>query len=168
MSNLSICTFPRDEVLRRKATRIPGIDRYVRKLADSMVDTMDYYHGVGLAAPQVGVSLRLIVVQLPGEEPVLLVNPEITETAGVQEVTEGCLSIPEYYGELVRPAEVTVKGKDLSGKTVKIKADGLFAQALQHEIDHLNGVLYIDHLTSPGKIHKLQADTAGQTLEAHK
>jgi len=161
---MTICTFPRDAVLRRKATKIPGIDRYVRKLADNMVTTMDFYHGVGLAAPQVGVSLRLITVRLPGEQPVLLINPEITETAGEQEVTEGCLSIPGYYGELVRHAEVTVKGKDLSGKNVKIKADGLLAEALEHEIDHLNGVLYIDHLTSPEKIHRVEPDEPADKL----
>ncbi len=156
MPALTICTFPKDDVLRRKANRIPGIDRYIQRLADNMADTMDYCHGVGLAAPQVGVSLRLIVIRLPGEHPVFLVNPEITEIEGEQEVTEGCLSIPGYYGELLRHAEVRVRGKDLSGNSVKIKADGLLAEALEHEIDHLNGILYIDHLSSPEKMHQVQ------------
>ncbi len=154
MTELAICTFPRDEVLRQKAKSIPGLDTRVRKLMDNMVETMIRARGVGLAAPQVGVSLRLIVVQMPDENPVILINPRITDKAGEQDVTEGCLSIPGFYGELVRPAEVTVKALNPEGKKVRIKAEGLLAEALEHEIDHLNGVLYIDHIASPEFLHE--------------
>ena len=135
------------------------MDRPLRRLVDNMVETMDYFRGVGLAAPQVGVSLRIIVVRLPGEAPVILVNPEVTDAAGEQQVIEGCLSVPGYRGELVRHAEVTVKGRDLQGKTMKIKAGGLMAEALQHEIDHLDGILYLDHITVPEKIYKIEPET---------
>ena len=135
------------------------MDRPLRRLVDNMVETMDYFRGVGLAAPQVGVSLRIIVVRLPGEAPVILINPEVTDAAGEQQVIEGCLSVPGYRGELVRHAEVTVKGRDLQGKTMKIKAGGLMAEALQHEIDHLDGILYLDHITVPEKIYKIEPET---------
>jgi len=121
-----------------------------------MIETMHQANGVGLAAPQVGVSLRVIVVQMPGEEPIALINPEIVKCAGEQEVTEGCLSVPGYYGEIKRPAEVTIKGKDRRGKAVRIKATGLMAEAIEHEIDHLNGMLYINHVESPEKLHKIE------------
>jgi peptide deformylase len=158
VSLLPVCLFPRDAVLRRKARRIPGIDRPLRRLVDNMIETMDYSRGVGLAAPQVGVSLRIIVLRLPGGEPIVLINPEIRDAAGEQQVTEGCLSIPGYLGELVRPAEVTVKGKDIQGKTVKIKAEGLMAEAFHHEIDHLDGILYLDHVTSPENVRSVRPE----------
>lgn len=156
MTELAICTFPRDDVLRKKAKNIPGIDRQIQKLMDNMVETMVSAHGLGLAAPQVGVSLKLIIVQMPDEQPIILINPEIVERSGEQAVTEGCLSIPGYYGELVRSAEVAVKGRNQWGKRVKIKAEGLLAEALDHEIDHLNGVLYIDHIPTPDHIYKTE------------
>jgi peptide deformylase len=112
-----------------------------------------------LAAPQVGVSLRVIVINIPGAEDVVLVNPEIVKSSGEQTVTEGCLSVPGYYGEIKRAEQVTAKGRDASGKEVRIKADGLLAQALQHEIDHLDGWLYIDHLENQEKLHKIENDT---------
>jgi len=160
MGVLTICKFPYDQVLRQKAKKIPRIDGSVQRLIKNMIDTMHQANGVGLAAPQVGISLRLIVVQMPEEEPVTLINPEIVKCSGEQEVTEGCLSIPGYYGELKRSAEVTVKGKDCHSKEKRIKASGLMAEALEHEIDHLNGVLYIDRITSPEKLHKIQPQMA--------
>ena len=164
MGILSICRFPVDPVLKQKAKRISRIDSSVQNLIDNMVDTMHQANGVGLAAPQVGVSLRVIVVQVPGEEPVALINPEIVKHSGEQEVTEGCLSLPGYYGELKRSAEVTVKGKDRRGKLIRIKATGLMAEALEHEIDHLNGILYIDHIESQEKLHKIQPEVAGGNI----
>jgi peptide deformylase len=152
----SICRFPYDQVLRQKAKRISRIDGSVQRLIDNMIDTMHQANGVGLAAPQVGISLRVIVVQMPEEEPITLINPEIVKCSGEQEVTEGCLSIPGYYGEIKRSAEVTVKGKDRRGKEIRLKASGLMAEALEHEIDHLNGILYTDHINSPEKLHKIQ------------
>ncbi|MDD4984612.1 MAG: peptide deformylase, partial [Dehalococcoidales bacterium] len=140
----------------QKAKRVRGIDGSLQRLLDDMVDTMQASNGVGLAAPQVGVSLRVIVVQMPGEEPIALINPEVAKRTGEQEVTEGCLSVPGYYGEIKRSAEVTVKGKDRRGKAVRIKATGLMAEALEHEVDHLNGILYIDRVECPEKLHKMQ------------
>jgi len=157
----SICRFPNDPVLRQKAKRVPSIDVSVQRHIDDMIQTMQQANGVGLAAPQVGISLRVIVLQIPGQEPIALINPEIVKRIGEQEVTEGCLSVPGYYGEIKRSAEVTVKGKDRRGKVVRIKATGLMAEALEHEIDHLNGVLYIDHIESPEKLHKVQPGVVG-------
>ncbi len=153
MTILKICSFPKDEVLRKKAKTVPIIDESIKRLVSDMIETMQQANGVGLAAPQVGVSLRVIVLQMPDEEPFAIINPEIISSSGEQEVTEGCLSVPGYYGEIKRPAQVSVKGKDLGGKKIKIKATGLLAEALEHEIDHLNGKLYIDHITSEDNLH---------------
>ena len=111
--------------------------------------------GVGLAAPQVGIPLRVIVIGLPEQEDIALINPQIVRRKGERLVNEGCLSLPGYVGELKRAELVTVKGLNPDGKEIRIKADELLAQALEHEIDHLNGVLYIDQLvgmTEPRKI----------------
>jgi len=156
MAVLPICHLPHDRVLRQKAKKVPAIDASIERLIDNMIETMQQAKGVGLAAPQVGVSLRVIVLQMPGEQPTVLINPEIVERAGEQDVTEGCLSVPGYYGEIRRPAEVVVKGKDRWGKAIRIKASGLMAEALEHEIDHLNGILYIDHVESPEKLHEIE------------
>lgn len=156
MAVLPISHFPDDRVLRQKAKKVPAIDASIERLINNMIETMQQARGVGLAAPQVGVSLRVIVLQMPGEEPIALINPEIVETAGEQTVTEGCLSVPGYYGEIRRPAEVVVKGKDRRGKPTRIKASGLMAEALEHEIDHLNGMLYIDHVESPENLHEIE------------
>ena len=161
MRVLPISHFPSDHVLRQKAKRVPSIDRSVQRLIDDVIQTMQHANGVGLAAPQVGISLRVIVLQIPGQEPIALINPEIVKRIGEQEVTEGCLSVPGYYGEIKRSVEVTAKGKDRRGKVVRIKATGLMAEALEHEIDHLNGVLYIDHIESPEKLHKVQPGVVG-------
>jgi peptide deformylase len=146
-------------VLRQKAKRVPAIDRSIQRLIDDMIKTMRESNGVGLAAPQVGVPLRVVVIQMPGEEPIALVNPEIVKRSGEREVTEGCLSLPGYVGEIKRSASVTVKGWDRQGKTIRIKATELMAQALEHELDHLNGVLYIDHLENQDKLHKIEIGT---------
>jgi len=144
-------------MLRRKARRVSRIDSSIQRLIDDMIETMQQINGVGLAAPQVGVPLRVIVLQMPEEAPIAIINPEIVKRAGEQEVTEGCLSIPGYFGEVKRSASVTVKGRNRQGKAIRIKATDLMAEALEHEIDHLNGVLYIDHLESQDKLHKLEA-----------
>ena len=108
MTALPIRTLSTDSVLRQKAKKVSRIDSSVHKLIDNMIETMQRSNGVGLAAPQVGIPLRVVVLQMPGEEPITLVNPEILERSGQQEVTEGCLSVPGYYGEIKRSAEVTV------------------------------------------------------------
>jgi len=156
MPVLSIQHFPEDPVLRQKAKRVHNINDSIQRLIDNMIETMQQAKGVGLAAPQVGVSLRVIVVQMPEEKPVVIINPEIMLQTGVQEVTEGCLSVPGYYGEIRRSASVTVKGLDRQGKKIKVKATGLLAEALEHEIDHLDGKLYIDHVENETRLHKIE------------
>ena len=156
MTVLPICRLPYDKVLRQKAKKLSSIDTSIQRLIDSMIETMQSANGVGLAAPQIGKSLRIIVLQMPGEEPQIIINPEIVKRSGEQEVTEGCLSVPGYYGEIKRSAEVTVKGKDRYGKGIRIKATGLLAEALEHEIDHLNGVLYVDHIQHEDELHRIE------------
>jgi len=163
MAILPICHFPEDTVLRRKAKRVSSIDKSIQRLIDDMVETMQQANGVGLAAPQVGVSLRVIVLQMPEEEPMAIINPEMVKRLGEREVTEGCLSIPGYFGEIKRSASVIVKGRDRQGKAIRIKATGLMAEALEHEIDHLNGILYIHHLESQDKLHEVE--TPGTTRQ---
>ena len=146
-----------DPVLRQKAKRVSTIDSSIQRLIDDMVETMQQANGVGLAAPQVGVSLRVVVVQMPGdEEPIAIINPKIVKRVGEREVTEGCLSVPGYAGEIKRSISVTVKGQNRQGKAIRLKATGLMAEALEHELDHLNGILYVDHIESQDKLHKLE------------
>jgi peptide deformylase len=159
MAILPIRTLP-DPVLRQKAKRVRNIDGSIKKLIEDMLETVHADPGrAALAAPQVGVSLRVIVIDIPGAEDIVLVNPEIVKSSGEHAVTEGCLSVPGYYGEIKRAKRVTAKGRDASGQEIRIKADGLLAQALQHEIDHLNGMLYVDHLESQEKLHKIEDET---------
>jgi peptide deformylase len=153
-----ICCLP-EPVLRQKAKKVPTIDHSLQRLIDDMVTTMQQANGVGLAAPQIGVSLRVAVLQMPEEEPFAIINPEIIKRSGDREVGEGCLSVPGYQGELKRSASVTVKGLNREGSKIRIKATGLMAQALEHEIDHLNGILYIDHIESEDKLYKLEPKT---------
>jgi peptide deformylase len=159
MAILPIRTLP-DPVLKQKAKRVRTIDGSIQKLIANMLETVRADPGrAALAAPQVGTSLRVIVIDIPGAENVVLINPEIVKRSGERSVTEGCLSVPGYYGEIKRAKSVTVKGRDASGKEIRIKAAELLAQALEHEVDHLNGMLYIDHLESQDKLHKVEDDT---------
>jgi len=148
-----------DPVLRQKAKRVPKIDASIHRLIDDMIDSMRAANGVGLAAPQIGVSLRVIVIGLPDEEPFALINPEIVKRSGERRVEEGCLSVPGYRAELTRSVTVVAKGLDRQGRPLRIKArDDLLAQALEHEIDHINGILYIDHLPSLDALQKLEPE----------
>jgi peptide deformylase len=155
MAILTIRTVP-DPVLRQKAKRVKAIDKSVRKLINDMQETLHTASGVGLAANQVGQTLRLIVLNVPGNDCKVVINPEVLRRIGSRVVNEGCLSIPGYIGEIKRSELVRVKGQDARGKEIKLKADGLFAEVLEHEIDHLNGILYIDHLESQEKFRKLE------------
>ncbi len=150
MAVLEIKKFPAD-VLKQKALPVEQIDKDIQKLIDNMIDTMYDAPGIGLAAPQVGVSKRVIVIDINSleedSEPVVLINPEITDTDGLIESEEGCLSVPECVAKVKRAEKVVVKGLDRDGKDVRIEADGLFARALQHEIDHLNGVIILDRIS---------------------
>ena len=160
MTVLNLRTLP-DPILRQKARRVTKIDDALQKLIDDMIDTMRAASGVGLAANQVGVLQKIVVIEIPEEEEVLvLINPEITRREGERLVEEGCLSIPGYRGELTRSLKVRARALDRDGNTMRIKAEGLLAQALEHETDHINGTLYIDHLESSEKLWKLEPQEA--------
>jgi peptide deformylase len=155
MAVREIVTIP-DPVLRRKARKVAEVDADVRKLINEMVEAMREAPGVGLAAPQVGISSRVVVVEFGDEENeeapkklYALINPEIVEVSEEEKVTgiEGCLSIPRLVGEVERYQRVVVKALNRHGKPVKLKAEGWLARILQHEIDHLEGVLYTDRAT---------------------
>jgi peptide deformylase len=149
-----------DPVLRQKAKRVKIFDSSIKKLIADMGETMHAAAGIGLAAPQVGIPLRVVVIGLPEEEDIVLINPEIIGKVGERVVDEGCLSIPGYVGEVKRAKSVTVKARDPGGKEIRIKGKDLLAHALEHEIDHINGILYIDHLESPDKLHKVKPEEA--------
>jgi peptide deformylase len=150
--------FAPEPMLRQKAKRVRNMDESIKRLIDDMLETMPAVSGVGLAAPQVGVPLRVAVIGIPEEETIVLINPEIVKRSGERTVLEGCLSIPGYRGEIQRSVSVTVKGRDRQWKEVRLKATELLAQALEHEIDHLNGVLYIDHLESPDNLYQIEPE----------
>lgn len=154
MAVLKIRTLP-DPVLRQKAKRVANIDGSIQKLIDDMIDTIHAASGAGLAAPQIGVPLRIAVIELPGEETITLINPEIIKRQGERMVEEACLSVPGYQGEIKRSVTVKVKAQDRQGREIRLKGEELLAHALEHELDHLNGTLYIDHIESPDKLWKL-------------
>jgi peptide deformylase len=143
-----------DPRLKKVADPVPDISDEIRRLADDMLETMYDAPGIGLAAPQVGVSRRLLVMDCVKEEgaaarPMVLINPEVTwESEALNTYEEGCLSIPEQYADVTRPAEVEVAWTGLDGKRHQERFDRLWATCVQHEIDHLNGTLFIDHLTA--------------------
>jgi peptide deformylase len=140
-----------DPVLREKARRVRPGDSSIHKLIGDMWETMYDAPGVGLAAPQIGVSLRVIVIDVGDGKQIALLNPEIVKRSGERRVDEGCLSVPGFRGEITRSMKVLAKGLDpYTGKEVRIKSeDDLLAEALEHEIDHVNGILYIDYLSGP-------------------
>jgi len=145
-----------DPVLRQKARRVTSLDTSIQRLIDDMIETMRAAPGAGLAATQVGVPLRIAVVEIPGEEVITLINPEIVKKEGERVLEEGCLSVPGYQGEVKRSVWVKVKAQDRQGKQFRVKAQELLAQALEHEIDHLEGILYIDRLDGSGKLWKVE------------
>jgi len=151
MAVLDICKYPHP-VLQQKAEPIKGIDASLQKLIQDMIETMYQAPGIGLAANQVGRPIRLIVFDMTPREqernPSVLINPEIIETEGEQIIEEGCLSVPDYYSEVKRKAKVTVRGLDAQEKPVEICGEGVLATVLQHEIDHLDGILFIDRISA--------------------
>ncbi|MBI5575574.1 MAG: peptide deformylase [Deltaproteobacteria bacterium] len=146
-----ILTFP-DSFLLRKASPVTGVDDRTRELVRDMFETMYAAKGIGLAAPQIGVGKRVIVVDVSPVEnetaPLALVNPVIVERKGKVEGTEGCLSIPGVEGVVMRAETVLVRGLDTQGEPVQVRAEGLLSRALQHEIDHLDGILFIDRISA--------------------
>lgn len=161
MAVLPIRSVP-DSVLKQKAKKVPAIDGSIKKLIRDMLETMHAEPGrVGLAAPQVGVPLRIIVIGMPEEEDLVLINPQIVRRRGERIIDEGCLSVPGYFGQIKRAESITVKGRDRDGKEARLKAEGLLAQALEHEIDHLNGTLYIDHPEVRETLRKIEPEEIG-------
>ncbi|MFC1592750.1 peptide deformylase [Candidatus Omnitrophota bacterium] len=151
-----------DPVLRQKSRRVRDIDGSVQKLINDMIETMHAVPGrAGLAAPQIGINLRVIVIGIPEKEDIVLINPKVARKKGERLVTEGCLSVPGYCGEIKRAEIVTVKGLDRNGNKIRVIANQLLAQVLEHEIDHLEGVLYIDYLASMNKLCKIEAEEGG-------
>ncbi|GIW07840.1 MAG: peptide deformylase [Dehalococcoidia bacterium] len=149
-----------DPVLRQTCKKIPVIDESIQQLIDDMIETMRANHGVGLAAPQVGVPIRLTVIELrDGTEPYVLINPEILKRRGKRIVTEGCLSLPGWFGDVVRSESIVFRARDRRGREYKMSATDLLAQAVEHEVDHLNGILFTDpgRLVSPDTLHKAPA-----------
>jgi peptide deformylase len=147
-----------DEILRKKSRAVEVVDDKIKELVDDMIETMHKQDGVGLAAPQVGVLKRVVVIDLYDDKgPYVLINPEILKEKGEQEVDEGCLSFPNKFAKVIRPEEVTVKAWDRDGKEYKLKGKGLLAQAISHEVDHLNGILFVDRMI-PGTLEVMNPE----------
>jgi peptide deformylase len=151
-------------ILRQKAKKVHRFEPSLQKLVDDMFETMHAAHGVGLAAPQIAQSIRVLVAEYDDPETeahykVALFNPEIIKAEGEEIGSEGCLSIPGYVGENIRrAAKVQVKAQDVKGRAIKINAEGWWARILQHEIDHLNGILFLDRLDSPEDLREAQPE----------
>jgi peptide deformylase len=151
-------------VLRQKAKKVARVDTSIQRLIDDLTETMLAAPGAGLAANQIGVPLRVCVVKGDDNQIWGLVNPEIVKHDGVQVGYEGCLSYPGWVGEVARHETVVVKGRNRRGKEVRIKSAGFTARAFQHEIDHLDGILFIDRLTSLDTLHRVE-DMEGEEKE---
>ncbi len=159
-----------DARLRERARPVQTVTPEIRQLAADMVETMHAYDGIGLAATQVAEMHRLLVIDVPEDEEIwgsgelyVVVNPEIIKESRETDIgTEGCLSVPGYVGEVERAEEVLVRGLDLQGRKFKLRPRGFLARVFQHEIDHLNGVLYIDRLTAPDRIWEVKPGTEEQ------
>ncbi|HET7296259.1 MAG TPA: peptide deformylase [Gemmatimonadales bacterium] len=156
-------------VLRQRAVPVPAVDDAVRRLVDDLFETMHLAKGVGLAANQVGVAQRVAVVDVGDEfpPPLVMINPRIVRTGeDVETAEEGCLSIPEIYGEVERPLQVTLEARDRDGRPYQVDLSGYKARAVQHEIDHLDGVLFLDHLSAVKRgllLAKWRRSRKGQT-----
>lgn len=147
-----------DEILTKKSKTIEEIDGRIQILIDDMIETLHKYNGYGLAAPQIGILKRLVVIDLyDGHDVLVLINPVIIKTKGEQTVEEGCLSFPNQFAKVKRPMEVTVEALDRNGNKIKVIGKELLAQALSHEIDHLNGELFIDKIV-PGTLEIVKPD----------
>lgn len=145
-------------ILRQKAKKVHRFDPSLQKLVDDMFETMHSSNGVGLAAPQIAQSIRVFVAEYEGQK-VAMFNPEIIKAEGEERGPEGCLSIPGYVGENIRRAtKVVVKGLDVRGKPIRVNAEGWFARILQHEIDHLDGILFLDRLDSPDDLREVREE----------
>lgn len=147
-----------DEILKKKSREVDVIDEKIITLVNDMIETMHKYNGVGLAAVQVGILKRIVVIDLYDDNgPIVLINPVIIKTKGKQEVEEGCLSFPNKFAKVVRPAEVIAEYTDLQGNLIRVKAKELLAQAICHEVDHLNGEVFMDKIV-PGTLEYVEAE----------
>lgn len=150
--------FEKDEILKKRSREVEVIDEKIQTLIDDMIETMYKYNGVGLSAVQVGVLKRVVVIDIDdGTGVKILINPQIVKTKGEQEVEEGCLSFPNQYAKMLRPKEVTVEALDRNGKKITIKAKDLLAQAIAHECDHLDGVVFVDKML-PGTLEYVEPE----------
>lgn len=147
-----------DEILKKVSKPVDKIDNKILELIEDMIETMHKSNGVGLAAVQVGVLKRIVVIDIYDEKgPIVLINPKILKTKGEQEVEEGCLSFPNKFGKIIRPNDVTVEAMDEFGKIRKVKGKELLAQAMCHEIDHLDGVLFVEKIL-PGTLEYIKPE----------
>lgn len=150
-----------DEILRKRAREVEEIDEKIKTLIDDMVETMHKYDGLGLAAPQVGVLKRIVVIDLYDDKGVIvLINPVIKKQKGTQIVEEGCLSFPNKFAKVERPEQITIEALNINGEKIKLTGKGLLAQAIAHEIDHLNGEVFIDKIL-PGTLEVIQPEEQG-------
>ena len=150
--------YEKDEILKKKSREVDTIDEKIQILIDDMIETMYKYNGVGLSAVQVGILKRVVVIDIEdGTGVKVLINPKITKTKGEQEVEEGCLSFPNQYAKMIRPKEVTVEALDRNGKKITIKAKDLLAQAIAHECDHLDGIVFVDKMI-PGTLEYVEPE----------
>ena len=150
--------YEKDEILKKKSREVDTIDEKIQTLIDDMIETMYKFNGVGLSAVQVGILKRVVVIDIDdGTGVKVLINPKITKTKGEQEVEEGCLSFPNQYAKMIRPKEVTVEALDRNGKKITIKAKDLLAQAIAHECDHLDGIVFIDKMI-PGTLEYVEPE----------
>ena len=149
-----------DEILKKKSREVEKIDEKVLELIQDMIETMHKLDGVGLAAVQVGVLKRIVVIDLyqEGVPPYIFINPEIVKEKGEQTVDEGCLSFPNKFAKIVRPKEVTLRALNEKGEKIEIKAKDLLAQAICHEVDHLNGIVFVDKII-PGTLETATPET---------
>lgn len=163
-------------ILRKKSKKVTQFGDGLRALVNDMFESLRAVGGLGLAAPQIGVLQRVFIVDMPAEvdeegkeiapaKSYVVVNPEIVKMEGLEEMEEGCLSAPGYRGLVKRATRVTLRGQDLRGKPVRYRAEELLAQAFQHELDHLDGILYLDHLESPEKLWRLEPKEGEEKAE---
>ena len=151
-----------DEILKKKSREVEEINEKMQELIDDMLETMYKANGVGLAAVQVGVLKQVIVIDIDdGNGPLVLINPKIIKEKGLQEVEEGCLSFPNKFAKVERPAEIVIEAIDREGYTIKVKAKELLAQAISHEIDHLNGIVFVDKII-PGTLEYVEPNKSKQ------
>jgi len=166
-------------LLRRRSKKVRQFDENLQELVDDMFETLHAYHGLGLAAPQIGVLQRVFIAELPAEydeagnetaplEQYVFINPEIRRMRGEEEMEEGCLSVPGYRGVVKRATLVHIKGQGLNGRPFRVRATDLLAEVFQHEFDHLEGILYLDRLVSPDKLFLIPVgqEEANETVMA--